>query len=217
MAQTHSRRQMSDEEFRQEIRQRFEELREQMRLLSEALRPNADRGSSARPSPSQSPAGGRWRQVDAIEGFVATWPEGKEHYGPMLVYEMDTEHGPVRLTIGEPRERRELYGRERGWASVWHVVNGRPAQQLANFIETDDFEVTRERAAIISGKDGAARKGFARGEESLLPDVYRDMEIEVQRDRIVGPNARNRLAVVASEDDTDTMLDHGLAHLRLRS
>jgi hypothetical protein len=32
-----------------------------------------------------------------------------------------------------------------------------------------------------------------------------------------GPYAKNRLGVVATDADTDVMLNHGVAHLRLRS
>lgn len=57
---------------------------------------------------------------------------------------------------------------------------------------------------------------FAPGDEHLLPDDYEGMRIEVFRDRIVGPRAFNRLAVVATGGDTTTMLDHALIQQRLR-
>jgi hypothetical protein len=172
------------------------------------------------PKPAPDPGHGRlepWRENAVIEDFVAHWPEGNEHYGPMTVYETRDHHGTVRLAIGQPHSRLPLYGAERGWVSIWHVANGRPVQQLANFIETDDFKETGARAALISGKDGARKKGFAPGEESLLPPVYSEMRIETHRDRLNGPMARNRLVVIATERDTDAMLDHALAHLHLRS
>ncbi len=180
----------------------------------------ASTAANGRPAP--------WRKVDEmIEGFVAVWPapailraqgESKlrEHYPPMPVWETTDQRGLVRIAVGEPRERLPLYGKERGWISVWHVVNGRPQRQLANFVEVDDFETTRERAALISGKEGAAKKGFAPGEENLLPPVYKGMRTEVQRARLVGPNSRNRLVVVATAGEDQVMLDHALAHLHLR-
>jgi hypothetical protein len=186
--------------------------------------------SVAPTQPAPATVNGRhaaWRQVDVIGAFTAVWPapqawraqghsQLREHYGPMHVYETIDQHGPVRIALGEPRERLPLYGRERGWVSLWHVVNGRPQRQLANFVEVDDFGTTRERAALISGKDGAAKKGFSPGDEHLLPPAYQSMRIEVQRDRLVGANSRNRLVVVATDDDVTTMLDHALAHLHLR-
>lgn len=173
-----------------------------------AERPSTDTATTFRPT---------WRQVGVIEGFEHVWPEVHEHYGPMTLWEGRDEQGPVRLAIGRPAERLLLYGRERGWVSVWEVVNGQPREQRANFIDTDDFEATGERIAVISGKNGSKKAMFAPGDEHLLPPVYRDMRIEVQRDRCKGPYAKNRLGVVATDNDIDVMLNHALAHLRLRS
>jgi hypothetical protein len=169
-----------------------------------------------------------WIEVDLLEGFETRWPAPEvlraqgyaqlhEHYGPMKVYEGRDDARLVRLAIGAPSERYEFYGRDRGWLSVWEVVNGRPARQLANFIEVDDFAKTHDRAALISGKDGGAKKGFAPNERQLLPKLYSSMRVEVQRDRIVAPYSRNRLVVVARDGEMNIMLDHALAHLRLRS
>jgi hypothetical protein len=195
-----------------------------LELILSALRDGPRTPSSADgvpiESPKGAPVGGRldpWRQVGVIEDFVARWPDGPERYGPMAVYESRDANGPVRLAIGQPKTRRTLYGLDRGWVSVWHVVNGRPLQQLANFLEADDFETTGDRAALISGKDGTRKKGFAPAEQGLLPTVYRDLRIEIHRDRLNGPKARNRLAVIATTAEVDAMLDHALAHLHLRS
>ena len=180
--------------------------------------------------PPATPAAGmaNWVQIEPIENWETKWPlteawkalghhELREHYPLMRVYETHDRHVGVRLAIGEPNERYPVYGKERGLFSVWEVVNGRPVRQLANFIEVDDFGKTDDRAALISGKDGAAKKGFAPNERHLLPQAYDGMRIELQNERIVGPNSRNRLVVIAREDELDTMLDHALAHLRVRS
>jgi hypothetical protein len=169
-----------------------------------------------------------WQEADAIEDFVAVWPPPeawrqmghstlREAYGAMAVYRTTDNRGDAQIALGDPGVRLPLYGRERGWLSTWEVRNERPVRQLANFVEVDDFETTRERAALISGKDGAPKKGYAPGEEHLLPAIYQGMRIEIQRDRLVGPNARNRLVVIATDGDVTTMLDHALGHLRLRS
>lgn len=193
-----------------------------------------DREDMAMPTQATGAAGASaatgvpsWVEVDLIEGFETKWPAPEvlraqgyaqlhEHYRPMKVYEGHDQIGLVRLAIGEPEERYEFYGRERGWLSVWEVINGRPARQLANFIEVDDFPKTNDRAALISGKDGGAKKGFTPTERELLPELYKSMRVEVQRDRIVGPYSRNRLVVVARDDEKDVILNHALAHLRLR-
>jgi hypothetical protein len=134
----------------------------------------------------------------------------------MHVYEGHDASGSARLAVSAPQERYEFYGKERGWVSVWEVVNGRPVRQLANFVEVDDFDLTHERASLISGKDGAAKKGFAPDERHLLPTIHEGMQVEVQRDRIIGPYSRNRLVVIAGDDNVDVMLNHARAHLRLR-
>jgi hypothetical protein len=158
-----------------------------------------------------------WHELDPINGFEAMWPEGPEHYGPMRRFEGHDGDQTLQLAFGEPAERRVLYGAERGWVSVWTVVNSKPRQQLANFIEADDFHASGERVALVSGKNGSRKGGYAPTERHLLPDVYDHMRLAVQRDRIAGDMARNRLAVVAGDSDVQTMLDHGLAHLRLRN
>lgn len=197
-----------------------------LQVVLEALRGGSSEVStsgSAQPGPTlraTDPAAGRtepWRQIDGFEGFEHRWPEVHEHYGPMTVWESRDDRGPVRFAIGAPRERLPLYGCERGWVSVWEVINGQPREQRANFIETDDFESTGERIAHIGGKGGNRMAGFLPGEEDLLPPVYAGMKVELQRDRLRGPYAKNRLGVVATSQDTETMLDHALAHLRLRS
>ena len=158
-----------------------------------------------------------WRHVGEIDGFEHQWPEVHEHYGTMQVWEGADADGPVRLAIGAPRERLEIYGRERGWVSVWEVVNGQPREQRANFIEADDFDATGERIARIRGRGGNKKAGFAPHERHLLPAGYAGVRVEVQRDRCHGPYAPNRLGVVASDQEIETMLNHALAHLRLGS
>ncbi len=194
-----------------------------LRLVVETLRQQRPATEPAGPAPSSDDRGGAseriepWRRVGTIEGFEHKWPEVHEHYGPMTVWESRDQSGPVRLALGAPRERLNLYGQERGWISVWEVINGQPREQRANFIETDNFDATRERIAHIAGKGGNRMAGFSPGEEHLLAPSYRGAKIVVQRDRMVGPYAKNRLGVVATGDDVDAMLDHALAHLRLRS
>src|SRR4051812_15084703 len=182
----------------------------------DAPAPTAPNGPPPSPAVSAS-ATHRWTPVGVIEDFEHIWPEVHEHYDPMTVWQTTDEHGLVRLALGRPRETLTVYGRERGWLSVWEVVNGQPREQRAVFLDTDDYATTGEGIALISGKDGRKKALFTPGEEHLLPPVYRGMRVEVHRDRCSGPYAKNRLGVVATDQDTEIMLEHGLAHLRLRS
>lgn len=159
----------------------------------------------------------RWTKVGVIEGFDHVWPEIHEHYGPMTVWETTDDRRVARLAVGRPAETLELYGRNRGWVSVWEVINGQPREQRAVFVDCDNYDATGERIALISGKDGRKRALFVPGEEHLLPPIYRTMRVEVHRDRCNGPYAKNRLGVIATDQDVEVMLNHGLAHLRLRA
>jgi hypothetical protein len=159
----------------------------------------------------------QWRKVGTIDNFDHPWPEVHEHYPPMVVYEAADNVGLVRFCIGVPRERMPVYGRERGWASVWEVVNGQPREQRAVFVDTDDFAATGERIALISGKDGQPKKLFEPNDAPLLPPVYSGMRTAVHRTVCSGPYAKNRLGVLATDDEPEVMLNHALAHLRLRT
>jgi hypothetical protein len=165
-----------------------------------------------------SEAGVAWHQIGFVEGFEHRWPEGWEHYPEMRVYEGRDDQGVVRLAIGQPdKPLPNLYGRERRWVSIWEVINGKPREQRANFVETDDFATSGERIALISGKGGRKKGLYSPGEEDQLPEIYEGMRLEVQRDRINGPQAKNRLGVVATDTEIEDMLNHALAHVRLRS
>jgi len=158
-----------------------------------------------------------WLHTGLIEGFVAKWPEGEESWGPLDVYETHEGGGVVEFALGAPKHRLNLYGRDRGWVSIWQVRNGRPTRQLANFIETDSFETTGLRAALISGMGPTRKANYAPEDSEALPSAYNSMKLAVQRDVIDGPNSRNRLVVLASGDDLDAMLDHALVQLRVRT
>jgi hypothetical protein len=133
------------------------------------------------------------------------------------MWEGQDAEGIIRFAIGKPVERIPVYGRERGWISVWEVVNGQPREQRAVFVETDDFETTGDHVALISGRRGSKKAGFPPNERAALPPLYRGMRVETHRDRCNGPYAKDRLAVVAREDEQEVMLNHALAHLRLRA
>lgn len=183
--------------------------------------------SALRDTPDSAPAtagraqnggqGVEWHAVGTIKSFDHKWPGVHEHYPPMTVYEGRDQMGLVRFCIGVPQERMKVHGRERGWASVWEVVNGQPREQRAVFLETDDFTTTGDRVALIAGKSGKPRQLFEPGEEPQLPSVYAGMRIAVHRDVCTGPYAKNRLGVLARDDEVQVMLDHALAHLRLRT
>jgi hypothetical protein len=158
-----------------------------------------------------------WRQVGDVEpGFTYSWPEGEDRYSSMPIFETRDARGRLHMSINHVAEPGEYYGRRRNYAMVFTVINGRPRQPLVIFTEADDAPTTGDLLAIIKGKGATKRQMFAPGDEHLMPDDYDGMRIELFRDRIAGPRALNRLAVVATRGDTTTMLDHALIQLRLR-
>lgn len=167
--------------------------------------------------PVRTAGGMVWRQLESISGFEHVWPEVHEHYPRLDVFEGSDARGVVRLAIGKPRERMPVYGRERGWVAVWELVNGGPREQRAVFVESDDHATTGDHAALITGKGGMRRSMYAPEDRPLLPAMYLGMRVQVHRDRCTGRYAKNRLAVMARLDEPQTMLDHALANLRMRS
>lgn len=173
--------------------------------------------TSALPSPAR-PRPRQWKLVDRIsfERSFASDEVPVEHFDDIPIYETRDADGLHRIALGAPRERAQLYGRERGWFSAWSVVNGTPRQLRAVFVDCDDFEQSSERAAVIYGLAGDGRKAFPPDRRDELPAMYQSALVEVQRDRCQGPYAKNRLALIASADQVDLMLDHSLRQAKLR-
>lgn len=74
--------------------------------------------------------------------------------------------------------------------------------------------MTRELVAVIRGSDGG-RRMYAAGE--ALPRLYLDrFRTQTYNDRVHHPGAWNKLAVVAREDDDQTILNHALIQSRRR-
>ncbi len=158
---------------------------------------------------------GPWRKVGELEGETYTWPTGTEHYEPFEVWETQDARGRVQIGLGRPVERGIYYGREAGYWLAFEMVNGQKRRPIVVFNESDDHKQTGDLLGIIKGKGAGGRSMFAPGDE--LPGGYESMPVEVFKDRITGPQAFDRLAVVAQGGDRPTMLDHSLMQLRLRS
>jgi hypothetical protein len=174
----------------------------------------------SRPSRAAGPDGpggrtGPWRKVGELEGETYTWPEVTEHYKPFEVWETEDARGRVQIGLARPVERGIFYGSERGYLLAFEMVNGQKRRPIVVFNESDDHEQTGDLLGVIKGKGAGGRSMFAPGDE--LPADYDGMPVEVFKDRITGPQAFNRLAVVAKGGDRPTMLDHSLTQLRLRS
>jgi hypothetical protein len=67
--------------------------------------------------------------------------------------------------------------------------------------------------AIIRGSDGG-RKMY--DPTAAIPRAYNALRVETYRDRIDYPGSWNKQAVVAHENDADTMLAHSLIQAQTR-
>lgn len=148
----------------------------------------------------------RWRALKPRRGETYTWPQGVERYDPFIPYEGVTSRGAIELAIGRCRRAR-VWGRDRIYLVTFHVTEG-GKQPLCEFLETDDYEDTRELVAIIRGT-GASQRGMY-DPQRVLPGAYRRLRTVIYRDYIRADRSWNRQAVLAHENDVETMLAHTL-------
>lgn len=88
-----------------------------------------------------------------------------------------------------------------------------PQTPLTEFLAADDYAETRELIAVIRGSDGGSKMY---GPTQDLPSAYAGFRIATYRDRVQAKGSWNKLAVVAAETDTDTILNHALIQARRR-
>lgn len=160
-----------------------------------------------------------WRLVETREGESYRWPEGREEYATFRVFEGRTQDdNTVQYAIGQVASL-DVWGMERTYFVVFHLGAGRGSKQpIVVFLAADDYEQSHECVAIIRGKGGGrGQQMFAPGDD--LPAAYDGMRIEVFRDRIQGTSRRrgyDKLAVIARDDDIDTMLRHASIQVQMR-
>ena len=194
-------------------------------LRRSAFQPPSDDGESAAPPPSdeddtsttiteaptQPPAatlgsGGRsWTQVGESEVQASSWAAAHGNYDHVEFWQTDDE-GPFQqlvlcYTAADPG--RDWYGRPRGYWIVQDMVNRRLGSELAVFVEADQ---PNDLVAVIRGKGPTGRAMFDPGDE--LPAGYENLTVDVFHDRVIGPQAYGKLAVVAVDGDRQAMLNH---------
>jgi hypothetical protein len=154
-----------------------------------------------------------WRLVRERDGESYRWPKRRDRYAPYRVFMGTTRaEGAVQIALGEAI-RNNARGRDRKYV-VAFLSSGSPQEPLVEFAATDDYEQTRELVAVIRGSDGGRRMY---GAADALPAVYVErFRTQIYNERITYPGAWNKLVVVASEDDDETMLNHALIQSRRR-
>jgi hypothetical protein len=154
-----------------------------------------------------------WTLIEERSGQTYRWPEVEEHYDRYRIFTARTaREGSVHISLGEA-PRAEAWGRERKYIIAF-LSAGTPQTPLVEFLETDDYEGSRELLAVIRGSDGGRRMY---GPTDTLPEPYAlHFDTQIYRDRIDYARAWNKIAVVAHEDDHTTILNHALLQARRR-
>jgi hypothetical protein len=178
-----------------------------LRAESPVTRHSAD----ARPMAPNGSDRTEWRKVGELTDQSYAWPHGLETYDPFEVWELDG----IQIGLGRATDRDIYYGKERGYWLAFEMVNGQRRRPIVVFNEADDFDTSGDLVAIIKGKGPGGRSMFASGDE--LPAGYERLDIDVFRNRINGPQAFNRLAVIAEAGDRAAMCTHAALQLALRS
>ena len=118
-------------------------------------------------------------------------------------------------------DAREYWGRPRPYMVVFRLgVGGGSKQPIAVFVAADNYETTHDYLAVIPRSWGSAGPA----DVLLSGDTARallgpGLDIAVFRDRIAGTDrfrGYNRLAVVANEIDSQSMMRHAALQVALR-
>ncbi len=153
-----------------------------------------------------------WKEIERLTNQTYSWPAdagGTEEYDPFILY----QSGSRILALAHNLEKVVVKDKRREQVWVFQMGAGRGSKRpITPFIAADDFADTGEMVAIMRGKGETGRAMFEPGDE--LPPEYDNLKVETLGDRIRGHY--RRLCVVAHKDDTEPMLRHGAAQIRLR-
>jgi hypothetical protein len=155
-----------------------------------------------------------WEFLEARDDESYPWPNKQEpeQYETFSVYEGTTSSGSIRLGIGRC-QRAHTWGKERIYLVTFHMTNG-GKRPLCEFLETDDYEDTHELVAAIRGNGANQRSMYDPGVNP--PSPYRHLKRVIYSRYIRAKGAWYKWAVLAAEDDADTMLNHSLIQAELR-
>jgi hypothetical protein len=116
--------------------------------------------------------------------------------------------------VGDPKNK--SYGTLRKWAVVHAMTaGGAVGDALVVFVASDDFEETGELVALVKGKGPKGLQMFRPGDS--LPEDYDELRVVRFSDRVTGPYSKAGMAVVAHENDAESMLRHAVIQMRLRA
>lgn len=186
------------------IAELLEELGRQIRELVDAVDPATAR---RRLDPSA------WTKIGELSNQSFRWPTSSlDFYESFPVFEKDGQ------TLGIGYANRATYEtRTRGvpYAVIFEVSAMSNYDPIAIFTATRDHDETGDMVAVIKGKGDRGKQMFGPGDE--LPPAYRDFDVDLYSNRVRGPRAYEKFAVVARGGDPHVMLDHALIQKRLRN
>jgi len=147
-----------------------------------------------------------WKPTSEQSGVTYRWPDGNvDEYSRFVTYHGSDDDGSAfTLALGY-LPNGDVVGFVLG-------TGGGSDRGITYFFPADDFETTQEKVSMIRGGGETGRAGFKPGD--TLPQAYAGIETDVLRDRVAGK--WNVQAVVAKEEDFETMLDHTAIQARLR-
>ena len=160
-------------------------------------------------------APGAWVRVGGVEDQSYTWPEGTEHYDPFKLWELRTDEGAIQIGFGNPNNRGEYYGSERGYWVAFEMINGRKGRP--------DPDLHGVRRLRHHGRPDRRHQGQGRRRPFDVRSRRRAAQQATQistsaslKDRISGPQAYNRMAIVAKKGDRQAICTHAALQLGLR-
>jgi hypothetical protein len=159
-----------------------------------------------------------WRLIDTRRGETYSWPQGLEEYSSFHIYEStDAPLGSYAIAKVDMGAN-DYWGGRRPYFVVFRLGAGRGSKQpIVVFVAADDYETTRAYIAVVRGAGGP--RGQRMFDTEAVPAAYDNFEIVTFRDRIAGTTKFRgyvKAAVLAHEEDPETMLRHGAIQVALR-
>lgn len=145
--------------------------------------------------------------VVSHQPFTVRWPEGIEVMDQAVHFSVRWNGQPFRVSVGRVTGGRDAFGRNRERVHV--VVEN---QVRAEFVETDEYESTRELVCVLKRPGGNVHAQ----RESEVPEDYRNFRLERFSELIRQKGTYKGLAVVVSDTEHQAMATYGLLRWRDR-
>lgn len=185
-------------------------------LIAELGAPEPEHSEDGDPTASESkdpsvwslpdaPMKGGFEEVGRSSGESYRWGDGNvDHYPDFVRFRGTGDYAGMNLGLGY-KDNGEVVGFLLG-------AGGGLNRGITYFFLADDFATSDEKVSMIRGAGPRGRSGF--GPTDAEPPAYAGFQLDTLAARVGGKF--NRLAVVASADDEETMLSHTAIQAKLR-